>query len=95
MQKLKLPIIISISRSRFPKIGTRVGGCGRKSTEPKSRRIHELNAQGLHRRHQLTRVNSANVLDEGLMIGGRGHQMNSKVKDQTNRAKLVILLRQI
>jgi hypothetical protein len=38
--------------------------------------------------HHLTRVNLANVLDEGLGIGGRGHQMNSKVKVQTNKAKL-------
>jgi hypothetical protein len=29
----------------------------------------------------LIRVNLGNVLDEGLRIGGRGHQMNSKVKD--------------
>jgi hypothetical protein len=35
----------------------------------------------------LTRVNSANVLDEGLRIGGRGRWMNSKVKIQTNKAK--------
>jgi hypothetical protein len=34
------------------------------------------------------RVNSANFLDEGLRIGGRGRQMNSKVKIQTNNAKL-------
>jgi hypothetical protein len=33
---------------------------------------------------QVMRVNSANILDEGLRIGERGHQMNSKVKDQTN-----------
>jgi hypothetical protein len=34
----------------------------------------------------LTRVNSTNVLDEGLRIGGRGHRMNSKVKvSQTRR----------
>jgi hypothetical protein len=26
------------------------------------------------------RVNSANVLDEGLRIGGRGRRMNSKIK---------------
>jgi hypothetical protein len=32
----------------------------------------------------LKRVNSANALDEGLRIGGRGRRMNSKVKDQTN-----------
>jgi hypothetical protein len=36
----------------------------------------------------LARVNSANVLDEGLRIGRREHQMNSKVKIQTNKAKL-------
>jgi hypothetical protein len=34
-RKLKLPIIGFISWSRFPNIGTRVGGCGRKLTEPK------------------------------------------------------------
>jgi hypothetical protein len=33
-----------------------------------------------HSRRQLTRVNSTNVLDEGLRIGGIGRQMNSKVK---------------
>jgi hypothetical protein len=54
----------------------------------KSRRIHDSNAQAPHGRHQLMRVNSANVLDEGLRIGGRGCQMNSKVKIQTNKAKL-------
>jgi hypothetical protein len=33
------------------------------------------------------RVNSANVQDEGLRIGGIGRQMNSKVKiSQTRRA---------
>jgi hypothetical protein len=42
------------------------------------------NVQGPHGRRQLTRVYSANVLDEGLRIGGRGRRMNSKVKDQTN-----------
>jgi hypothetical protein len=31
------------------------------------------------------RVNSTNVLDEGLRIGGRGHQMNSKVKVSQTR----------
>jgi hypothetical protein len=36
----------------------------------------------------VTRVNSANVLDEELRIGGRGRQMNSKVKIQKNKAKL-------
>jgi hypothetical protein len=34
------------------------------------------------------RVNLGNALDEGLRIGGRGRQMNSKIKDQTNKAKL-------
>jgi hypothetical protein len=33
----------------------------------------------------LMRVNSINVLDEGLMIGGRGHRMNSKVKVSQTR----------
>jgi hypothetical protein len=42
--------------------------------------------------HQsLTRVNSANVLAEGLRIGGRGRQMNSKVKiSQTRRGLLCV-----
>jgi hypothetical protein len=30
--------------------------------------------------HTVTRVNSTNVLDEGLRIGGIGRRMNSKVK---------------
>jgi hypothetical protein len=35
---------------------------------------------------KVTRVSSANVLDEGLRIGGRGRRMNSKVKvSQTRR----------
>jgi hypothetical protein len=34
------------------------------------------------------RVNLDNVLNEGLKIGGRGCRMNSKVNDQTNKAKL-------
>jgi hypothetical protein len=42
---------------------------------------------------QLTRVNSINVLDERLKIGGRGHRMNSKVKTQTNKVKLGVCLR--
>jgi hypothetical protein len=29
---------------------------------------------------RLMRVNSTNVLDEGLRIGGRGRRMNSKVR---------------
>jgi hypothetical protein len=40
------------------------------------------------------RVNLGNVLDEELRIGGRGRRRNSKVKDQTNKVKLAILLRQ-
>jgi hypothetical protein len=31
------------------------------------------------------RVNSTNVLDEGLRIGGIGHQMNSKIKISQTR----------
>jgi hypothetical protein len=37
----------------------------------------------------MTRINSANVLDEGLMIGGRGRQMNSNVKIRQTRRGLV------
>jgi hypothetical protein len=33
-----------------------------------------------YRWRQLTRVNSTNVLDEGLTIGEIGHRMNSKVR---------------
>jgi hypothetical protein len=37
-------------------------------------------------RKWVTRVNSTNVLDEGLRIGGRGHRMNSTVEvSQTRR----------
>jgi hypothetical protein len=46
----------------------------------KRRQIHDSNAQAPHGQRQLTRVNLANVLDEGLRIGGRECQMNSKVK---------------
>jgi hypothetical protein len=42
---------------------------------------------------QVTRVNLANVLDEGLRIRGRGRQMNSKVKTQTNKAIFDVCLR--
>jgi hypothetical protein len=46
----------------------------------KSRRIHDSNAQSPHGRRQLTRVSSANVLDEGLRIGRTGRRMNSNVR---------------
>jgi hypothetical protein len=39
----------------------------------------------------LTRVNSANVLYEGLRIGGRGRRMNSKVKIRQTRQSLVCI----
>jgi hypothetical protein len=55
----------------------------------KSRQIHDSNVQSLHGRRQLTRFNSANVLDKGLRIGGRGRQMNSKVKISQTRQGLV------
>jgi hypothetical protein len=42
----------------------------------------------------VTRVDLDNALNKGLRIDGRGHQMNSKIKDHTKKAKLVILLRQ-
>jgi hypothetical protein len=50
--------------------------------------IFELMLDESEKTIKLTRVNSANVLDEGLRIGERGRQMNSKVKIQTNKAKL-------
>jgi hypothetical protein len=34
---------------------------------------------------QLMRVNSTNILDEGLRIGGRGRRMNSKAKISQTR----------
>jgi hypothetical protein len=39
----------------------------------------------------LTRVNSGNVLDEGLRIGGRGRWMNSKVEISQKRRGLVCI----
>jgi hypothetical protein len=38
-----------------------------------------------HGRRQLTRVNSINVLDEWLRIGGRGRRINSNVKISQTR----------
>jgi hypothetical protein len=38
---------------------------------------------------QVTGVNLANVLDEGLRIRGRGHRMNSKVRISQTRRDLV------
>jgi hypothetical protein len=38
------------------------------------------------------RVGLGNVLHEGYRIEGRGHQMNSKVKTHTNKAKFAMLL---
>jgi hypothetical protein len=41
-------------------------------------------------RDSLMRVNSTNVLDEGLRIGGRGRRMNLKVKiSQTRRVSRI------
>jgi hypothetical protein len=57
----------------------------------KSRRIHDSNAQSPNGRRQLTRVNLANVLDEGLRIGGRGRQMNLKVKVGQTRQVLMCI----
>jgi hypothetical protein len=40
--------------------------------------------------HYMMKVNSANVQDEGLRIGGVGRQMNSKVKiSQTRRVSRI------
>jgi hypothetical protein len=48
---------------------------------------HCFIASGLANR--LTRVSSANVLDEGLRIGGRGRRINLKVRFQTNKVNIV------
>jgi hypothetical protein len=55
----------------------------------KSRRIHDSNVQAPHGQRQLMRVNSENVLDEGLRIEGRGRRMNSKVGFHKNKANIV------
>jgi hypothetical protein len=39
----------------------------------------------------MMRVSSANILDEGLRIGGRGRRMNSKVKISQTRRGLVCI----
>jgi hypothetical protein len=57
----------------------------------KSRQIHDSNAQGPLSRCQLTRVNSANALDEGLRIRGRGRRMNSKVGFRQTRRNLMFI----
>jgi hypothetical protein len=57
----------------------------------KCRQIHDSNAQVPHGWCQLTRVNLENVLDEGLRIGIRGCQMNSKVKIRQTRQGLMCL----
>jgi hypothetical protein len=50
----------------------------------KSRRIHDFNAQSPNGRRQLTRVNSANILDEGLASD------ELEGKDQTNKARFEV-----
>jgi hypothetical protein len=53
--------------------------------------IFEIFTTWKNKHYQLTVVNSANILDEGLMIGGRGRQMNSKIKiRQTMRGLMCI-----
>jgi hypothetical protein len=42
--------------------------------------MEKMHATTNERDHQMTRVNSTNVLDEGLRIGEIGHLMNSKLK---------------
>jgi hypothetical protein len=49
------------------------------------------NMHELFPRCYLTRVNLANVVDEGLRIGGRGRQMNSKVKTSQTRRDFVCI----
>jgi hypothetical protein len=78
MRILKLPIVNSISwfSSTFVLLLAK---------SEKSRRIHDSNAQARHDRRQLMRVNSTNILDEGLRIGGIGRRINSKVKVSRNK----------
>jgi hypothetical protein len=47
---------------------------------PISKLVRDDFASWFDGKHGVTRVNSTNVLDEGLRIGGIGRQMNSKVK---------------
>jgi hypothetical protein len=42
----------------------------------------------LHGRRQLTRVNSINVLDKGLMIGGRATTRDSGIEIGTRRTQV-------
>jgi hypothetical protein len=41
-----------------------------------------------HGRHQLTRVNSTNVQDEGLRIGGKATTRNSGIEIGTRRTQV-------
>jgi hypothetical protein len=41
-----------------------------------------------HNRHQLTRVNSINVLDEGLRIGGKAMTRDSGIEIDTRRTQV-------
>jgi hypothetical protein len=49
--------------------------------------VHSFTLLLLFTIYSLTRVNSTNVLDEGIRIGGIGRQMNSKV-NQSNKVYL-------
>jgi hypothetical protein len=54
-------------------------------------KFNDANGKDNAKAHMVMRVNSANVLDEGLRIGGRGRRMNSKVKiRQTRRGSLYV-----
>jgi hypothetical protein len=66
-----------------------------RETHPVALELFRILDKGALLTCQLTRVNLGNILDEGLRIGGKGRRMNSKVKDQIKKAKLVMLLRQI
>jgi hypothetical protein len=67
--------------SEYPKLkgGTEHNTLRRRSIPPYKALDDTPNAKKIWV-HQVTRVNSANVLDGGLRIEGRGRQMNSKVK---------------
>jgi hypothetical protein len=77
-RKFRLPIMSSISG--FPSTSGLL-----LAKSKKSQRIHDSNTPSPHGRRQLTRVNSTDVLDEGLRIRGKGCRMHSKVKISQTR----------
>jgi hypothetical protein len=85
------PLFFMVTMLGFVKISVPLGlGFFLVYKEP-HQRTHERGHEGQDGFHHaarkwMMRVNSTNVLDEGLRIGGRGHRMNSTVEvSQTRR----------